>query len=149
MVHIIWNSYLELARIFLNFRSSIHEVGLGKSKVRRKTIPSMQSVFSDCKRDSITQTESLSSTSQKSQKFYRLRATINLSPSSCDTKVCSNYNSQQKAWIIQEYPIQVPIDQIKILFLQDLFNHLPSPWLYQTLTNLLFLNTFNLTKLAE
>ena len=62
--------------IFFNFRSSIHEVGLGKSKVRRKTIPSMQSVFSDCKRDSITQTESLSSTSQKSQKFYRLRATI-------------------------------------------------------------------------
>ena len=62
--------------IFLNLRSSIHEVGLGKSKVRRKTIPSMQSVFSDCKRDSITQTESLSSTSQKSQKFYRLRATI-------------------------------------------------------------------------
>ena len=76
VVHIIWNSYLELARIFLNFRSSIHEVGLGKSKVRRKTIPSMQSVFSDCKRDSITQTESVSSTSQKSQKFYRLRATI-------------------------------------------------------------------------
>ena len=135
---------------FLNLRSSIHEVGLGKSKVRRKTIPSMQSVFSDCKRDSITQTESLSSTSQKSQKFYRLRATINRFFQVVVIPKClPNYNSQQKAWIIREYPIQVPIDQIKILFLQDLFNHLPSPWLYQTLTNLLFLNIFNLTKLTN